>query len=78
MSALSRAIGARIKRIRKQRKLTQVQLSQRTGITQAALSRAETGEDLANISTVRAICRATKTSLARFFFAFPVTNEKGK
>lgn len=71
MSNLSTTVGSRIKRIREQRNMTQVQLCKIAGLYQANLSDIESGKILPSLKTICNICRVTKTSLARFFFGFP-------
>ncbi|MEM9014686.1 MAG: XRE family transcriptional regulator [Pseudomonadota bacterium] len=57
-------IGERIKRIRKQRALTLVQLSERAGVSRAALSKIERGEISPTYLTLRKIALGLEMTIA--------------
>jgi transcriptional regulator with XRE-family HTH domain len=52
LAPFARALGAHLASLRKRRGLTQAQLADLAGITQAALSRAETGRTLPQLRTL--------------------------
>jgi transcriptional regulator with XRE-family HTH domain len=57
---ITKDIAGRIKKLRKERKLTQKQWANALGISQAALSKLETGKKLPSLATLlklREICR---------------------
>lgn len=61
-------VGATIKRIRKQRKLSQDKLSEQAGITQTYLSQIEANQKEPNLSTLKAIAKAFDLPLPILFF----------
>ena len=60
-------LGARIRTIRKQKKMTLVELSQSTGVAQASLSRIETGIMNGTVESHRKISEALGMSLAELY-----------
>ncbi len=66
--------GARVKQFRENMGISQSEFSAMLNIQQASLSRIERGESGALVSTLHAICVATKTS-ADFFLGLPTTGE---
>ncbi|WP_052434062.1 helix-turn-helix transcriptional regulator [Streptacidiphilus melanogenes] len=55
LAPFARTLGEHLARLRKSRGLTQAQLADLAGITQAALSRAETGRTLPQLRTLMTI-----------------------
>ena len=60
-------VGQKIRQLRKERKLTQVELSQRLGIQQSDLSRMEQGEYRFSLDTLFRILAEFKMSIGEFF-----------
>lgn len=60
-------IGANIKRFRKQRKISQVELSVEVGIDRAYLSEIENGRTNTSINILYAICDALKIDIKDLF-----------
>jgi len=60
-------VGQKIRQLRKERKLTQVELSQRLGIQQSDLSRMEQGEYRVSLDTLFRILAEFKMSIGEFF-----------
>lgn len=60
-------IGRKIRQLRKERKLTQVELSQRLGIQQSDLSRMEQGEYRVSLDTLFRILAEFEMSIGEFF-----------
>ncbi len=60
-------VGQKIRELRKERKLTQVELSARLGIQQSDLSRMEKGEYRVSLDTLFRILAEFKMSIAEFF-----------
>lgn len=61
------AFASNLKRIRKERKLTQVELFEKSGITQAGLSQLESGENWPDHKTVAALAKALKCKQTDLF-----------
>jgi len=55
-----KAVSFNIKRIRKEKKMTQSELSEASGVTQATLSRLESGIAWPDYKTIVSICDALK------------------
>lgn len=60
-------VGRKIRELRKERKLTQVDLSARLGIQQSDLSRMEKGEYRVSLDTLFQILAELKMSVSEFF-----------
>jgi transcriptional regulator with XRE-family HTH domain len=60
-------VGQKIRQLRKEHKLTQVELSQRLGIQQSDLSRMEKGEYRVSLDTLFRILAEFKMSIGEFF-----------
>ena len=60
-------VGRKIRELRKEHKLTQVELSQRLGIQQSDLSRMEQGEYRVSLDTLFRILAEFKMSIGEFF-----------
>src|SRR5271169_3397053 len=60
-------VGRKIRQLRKERKLTQVELSSRLGIQQSDLSRMEQGEYRVSLDTLFRILAEFKMSIGEFF-----------
>ena len=60
-------VGHKIRQLRKERKLTQVELSARLGIQQSDLSRMEQGEYRVSLDTLFRILAEFKMSIGEFF-----------
>jgi transcriptional regulator with XRE-family HTH domain len=60
-------VGRKIRQLRKQRHLTQTELSQRVGIQQSDLSRMEKGEYRVSLDTLFRILAEFNVSVAEFF-----------
>src|SRR5262245_36892214 len=60
-------VGQKIRQLRKEHKLTQVELSQRLGIQQSDLSRMEQGEYRVSLDTLFRILAEFKMSIGEFF-----------
>ena len=56
--------GARLKKIRKSKKITQEQLAKKAGISAVSINFYETGRLLPNVSTLEWICGALEISSA--------------
>lgn len=56
--------GVRLKKIRKQKRMTQAQLAQKAGISAVSINFYETGRLLPNVSTLEWICGALEISSA--------------
>ena len=64
-------IGANVKRFRKQRKISQVELSIEVGIDRAYLSEIENGRTNTSISILFAICDALRIDIKDLFLPNP-------
>lgn len=62
-----RLIGSKIRQLRKERKLTQTELSARIGIQQSDLSRMEKGEYRVSLDTLFRILSEFQISIGEFF-----------
>lgn len=60
-------VGQKIRQLRKEHKLTQVELSQRLGIQQSDLSRMEQGEYRVSLDTLFRILAEFKMGIGEFF-----------
>ncbi|MEW6245069.1 MAG: helix-turn-helix domain-containing protein [Bacillota bacterium] len=60
-------IGLRIRELRTQKNMTGAALADAIGVSQAQISRYETGENEVPLSTLRLICAALDVTLAEFF-----------
>ncbi|HVT46023.1 MAG TPA: helix-turn-helix transcriptional regulator [Thermoanaerobaculia bacterium] len=60
-------VGRKIRQLRRQRKLTQVELADRIGIHQSDLSRMEQGEYKVGLDTLLKILQAFNLSMGEFF-----------
>lgn len=60
-------VGRKIRQLRKEHKLTQVELSSRLGIQQSDLSRMEQGEYRVSLDTLFRILAEFKLSIGQFF-----------
>lgn len=60
-------VGRKIRQLRKQRKITQTELSSRVGIHQSDLSRMEKGEYRVSLDTLFRILAEFELSMAEFF-----------
>src|SRR5262249_34434355 len=60
-------VGRKIRQLRRQRKLTQVELADRIGIHQSDLSRMEQGEDKVGLDTLLKILATFDLSIGDFF-----------
>ncbi len=76
-------IGYRLKILREERKLQQVELGKRTGLHQCYISRVETGRTVPSLETLEKLARGLEVPLYRIFYegANPKAHEifvKGK
>jgi transcriptional regulator with XRE-family HTH domain len=55
-------IGQRVKKLRKERNMTQMMLSQLSGISQQAISNMETGRNYPSAETIRLLARVLEVS----------------
>lgn len=60
-------VGSRIRELRKGRRLTQTELSERIGITQSDLSRMEQGEYKVGLDTLFKILQVFELKMSEFF-----------
>lgn len=60
-------VGRKIRQLRRQRKLTQVELAERIGIHQSDLSRMEQGEYKVGLDTLLRILQSFNLSIGEFF-----------
>lgn len=60
-------VGRKIRQLRRQRKLTQVELAERIGIHQSDLSRMEQGEYKVGLDTLLKILQTFNLSIGEFF-----------
>ena len=60
-------VGRKIRQLRRQRKLTQVELAERIGVHQSDLSRMEQGEYKVGLDTLLKILQAFDLSIGDFF-----------
>ncbi|MBW3564942.1 MAG: helix-turn-helix domain-containing protein [Acidobacteria bacterium] len=60
-------VGRKIRQLRRQRKLTQVELSQKIGICQSDLSRMEQGEYKVGLDTLLRILQTFNMGIGEFF-----------
>lgn len=60
-------VGRKIRQLRRQRKLTQVELAQKVGIHQSDLSRMEQGEYKVGLDTLLKILQTFDLSIGEFF-----------
>lgn len=65
---IKKIFGKNLKRIRKQRKLTQDQLSELVGIHSRQISKIETGEHFPNATTLEHLCKALKIKPQELFY----------
>lgn len=65
------AIGSRLRKLRKQRRLTQAELARQIGIQQSDLSRMEQGEYRVSLDNLFKILNAFDLQIAEFFEAAP-------
>lgn len=56
-----------LKRIRKEQKMTQVELYERSGVSQSAQSQLESGSNWPDFNTIEALAKALKRKQAEFF-----------
>jgi transcriptional regulator with XRE-family HTH domain len=61
-------IGYRLRELRKQKKLTRVDIEQRVGVSRSCVSRIENGETLPGIETLEKLARVLGAPLYRFFY----------
>ena len=66
-AVLERKIGKRMREIRKQKKITLIELSKITGVAQATLSRMETGQMLGTVESHQKIAEALGISLSDLY-----------
>ena len=66
-TALESRIGNRIRDIRKQKKITLIELANLTGVAQATLSRMETGQMLGTVESHQKIAEALGVSLSNLY-----------
>ncbi|WP_337746967.1 helix-turn-helix transcriptional regulator [Victivallis vadensis] len=59
-----KSFGERLKAIREEKKITQAELAEKTGIKQSAISSYENDKYMPNIENLRAICNALNVSAA--------------
>lgn len=57
-------IGERVKNLRKQRKITQLDLSKKSGVSQQAISNIETGRNIPSAETIRLLACILEVSTA--------------
>lgn len=62
-------LGPRIRELRKQKNITLIELSQKTGVAQATLSRIETGTMIGTVESHQKIAEALGTGLADLYTA---------
>ena len=67
-------VGRKIRQLRRQRKLTQVELAERIGIHQSDLSRMEQGEYKVGLDTLLKILQTFNMSIGEFFEERPREN----
>jgi transcriptional regulator with XRE-family HTH domain len=60
------SFGKRLKALRKQAKLTQVSLAQKSGLTQQAIAKLEAGETEPGWNSVRRLARALGVEVGEF------------
>ena len=64
-----KSLGARIRELRKEKKLTLVEISKKTGVAQATLSRIETGSMIGTVESHQKIADVIGVSLAELYAA---------
>ncbi len=64
---LASKVGSRIKEIRKEKKITLIELSERTDVAQATLSRMENGQMLGTVESHRRIAETLGVSLSNLY-----------
>ncbi len=69
-------LGARIRELRKEKKLTLVEISKKTGVAQATLSRIETGSMIGTVESHQKIADVIGVSLAELYAASDPRIEK--
>lgn len=62
MASLTESFGERVKKLRLDRGLSQIDLSKLTGLRQATISAIETGTHAPTLNTVELIAKALKSS----------------
>ena len=75
---LAAHIGLKIRDLRRQKKITLIELSKLTGIAQATLSRIETGLMIGTVSSHQKIAEAIGVSLAELYREIDTRYEKTK
>jgi transcriptional regulator with XRE-family HTH domain len=68
-------IGSRLRRLRKERKLTQAELARQIGIQQSDLSRMEQGEYRVSLDNLFKILRVFDLQIAEFFAEYPAATQ---
>ena len=74
-------VGSRIRKLRKERRQTQLELASQVGIQQSDLCRMETGEYKVSLETLFKILRVFDVNIAEFFqeeIAFHYSGEEGE
>ncbi len=69
MVTMFKNLGARIRELRKEKKLTLVEISKKTGVAQATLSRIETGSMIGTVESHQKIADIIGVSLAELYAA---------
>jgi transcriptional regulator with XRE-family HTH domain len=64
MSPTSKQMGARVRQLRKARKLSQAALAERAGLTRAYVTRLEAGQQDPSLSTITALAKALGVAAA--------------
>lgn len=60
-------IGEQVRQLRKQKKMSQVQLSRRTGLDRTYISKIENDNANLTVDTLLLICKALEVSMTEFF-----------
>jgi transcriptional regulator with XRE-family HTH domain len=70
MKKISECLGENIKRLRKERKLTQIEFAQRANLSISFLQNIESGKRWVSPKTVTVLARALKVSESELFWDF--------
>ncbi len=77
-TALAARIGKKMREVRKQKKITLIELSETTGVAQATLSRMENGQMLGTIESHRKLAETLGVSLSSFYEGIDTRSESAK
>jgi transcriptional regulator with XRE-family HTH domain len=78
MKSTNELIGARIKELRRTKKLSQEQLSERIGVDPKHLSRIELGKSFSSLETLEGIAKVLQVELKDLFDFSHLENEMDK